>query len=49
MGSIGVVDGSMLGALSFALQAFVFSIIFWVTHQWIVEGTGVINTGNKKK
>ena len=34
--SMGMVGGSLLGILWFAIAAFVFSIIFWLTHNWLV-------------
>ena len=37
MGNLGVIGGSLLGLIWFALAAFVFSAIFWLTHNWLVK------------
>ncbi len=38
MGSTGMMGSGMgiYGVIYFALAAFVFSVIFWMTHNWIV-------------
>ncbi len=39
MGSTGMMGSGTMGLLSviyFALAVFVFSVIFWLTHNWIV-------------
>jgi hypothetical protein len=34
----GVYGMGVLGFVYFALAAFIFSIIFWATHNWLVKG-----------
>jgi hypothetical protein len=36
MGGAGMLGG-LLGLVYFALAAFVFSVIFWMTHNWLVK------------
>lgn len=35
---MGMIGGGLLGILWFAIAAFVFSIIFWLTYNWLVKG-----------
>lgn len=37
-GSMGMVGGSLLMLVWLALAAFIFSAIFWLTHNWLVKG-----------
>lgn len=37
IGSAGTFGMSLLGVLYFVLMAFVFSAIFWGTHNWLVK------------
>ena len=38
MGNTWGVAGSLFKAIYMALAAFIFSIIFWLTHNWLVKG-----------
>ena len=38
MGGIGM---GLYGVIWFAIAAFVFSVIFWLTYRWIVKGNKV--------
>lgn len=38
MGGIGTFGMSLIGVLYFALISFIFSAIFWGTHNWLVKG-----------
>ncbi|MEE9526011.1 MAG: hypothetical protein V3V78_05390 [Candidatus Woesearchaeota archaeon] len=45
MSNVGMFGGSLYKVIYFALAAFVFSIIFWLTHNWLVDG----KSKNKRK
>ena len=38
---VGMMNGTMMGGsfglVYFALVAFIFSVIFWLTHNWLVK------------
>ncbi len=38
MGRGGMFGMGLFGAVWFALAALIFSIIFWLTHNWLVKG-----------
>ncbi|MFH1064184.1 MAG: hypothetical protein V1729_03835 [Candidatus Woesearchaeota archaeon] len=44
MGGYGMMGGTgwfgmlLLGLLYLAIGAFVFSVVFWLTHNWLVKG-----------
>jgi hypothetical protein len=38
MGGAGMVGMGLVGLVYLAVGAFVFSVIFWLTHNWLVKG-----------
>ncbi len=38
MANFGIVGGGLIGLVWFALVAFAFSVVFWLTHNWLVKG-----------
>jgi len=37
MGNFGMMGGGLYSIVCFALAVFIFSIIFWLTHNWLVK------------